>query len=117
MNKLKNSIETFGLVDPIIINLDNNTIIGGHQRYKALNKLGIESLNLIKLGGIGWCFVNDNIAKLDENYEKALNISLNKTSLFISQYVPFPSTKPETSRLLIKSSRRHLQRPEHIKTR
>ena len=80
LKKLKNSIENFGLVDPIIINLKNNTIIGGHQRYKALNKLGIESLNLIKLGGIGWCFVNDNIAKLDENYEKALNISLNKIS-------------------------------------
>ena len=32
-NDLKESIETFGLVDPIIVNNDM-TIIGGHQRYK-----------------------------------------------------------------------------------
>ena len=80
MNKLKNSIETFGLVDPIIINLDNNVIIGGHQRYKALKSLGIKDLNLIELGGIGWCFVEENLKELDDDYEKALNISLNKIS-------------------------------------
>ena len=34
--KLLNSIREYGLVDPIIINLKNMTIIGGHQRYDAL---------------------------------------------------------------------------------
>lgn len=36
LTKLTNSISTFGLVDPIIINLKNNKIIGGHQRYEVL---------------------------------------------------------------------------------
>ena len=35
-NKLSNSINEFGLVDPIIINLSNKHIIGGHQRYQIL---------------------------------------------------------------------------------
>ena len=35
-DKLSRSIQEYGLVDPIIINLQNNKIIGGHQRYKVL---------------------------------------------------------------------------------
>lgn len=31
--RIKSSIEEFGLVDPIIVNRRNMTIIGGHQRY------------------------------------------------------------------------------------
>ena len=34
--KLKNSLSTFRLVDPIVINLKNNHIIGGHQRFLKL---------------------------------------------------------------------------------
>ena len=33
--KLRNSMETFGVVDPIIINLKNNHIIGGHQGTRS----------------------------------------------------------------------------------
>lgn len=36
---IKRSIETFGYVDPIIINQDG-TIIGGHQRYNVMKDLG-----------------------------------------------------------------------------
>lgn len=36
LSKLSKSIQDFGLVDPIIINLQNNKIIGGHQRYRVL---------------------------------------------------------------------------------
>lgn len=36
---LVKSIQTFGLVDPIIINADN-TIIGGHQRTRAAQQAG-----------------------------------------------------------------------------
>lgn len=36
LEKLNKSLEKFGFVDPIIINLKNNKIIGGHQRYKIL---------------------------------------------------------------------------------
>ena len=35
-NNLKNSIDEFGIVDPIIVNLKNNTIISGHQRFDVL---------------------------------------------------------------------------------
>ena len=38
MSALTNSIEKFGLVEPIVVNTrgGKKTIIGGHQRYKAL---------------------------------------------------------------------------------
>ena len=41
LTKLKNNIQEFGIVDPIIVNLKNNTIIGGHQRYKVLKHIRI----------------------------------------------------------------------------
>ena len=41
--KLQNSINTFGMVDPIIINLKNNHIIGGHQRYNVLQDQYIQN--------------------------------------------------------------------------
>ena len=75
---LKNSIKQFGFVSPIIINLRNNRIIGGHQRYKVLLDEGVEELFLLKLGDIGWCF-SDNDLKIDDDVgEKALNLALNK---------------------------------------
>lgn len=64
--KIRRSIEEFGFVEPIIINSDM-TIIGGHQRYKVLKKLGYEEIE---------CSVVD----LDKTKEKALNIALNKIS-------------------------------------
>lgn len=85
--KLKESINEFGLVDPIIINLDNNKIIGGHQRYDVLYKTYQDNndeytgeLFLIRLGKIGWVFNNTDLNIKDENHEKALNIALNKIS-------------------------------------
>ena len=36
LKKLQKSIQHYGRVDPIIINLKNNKIIGGHQRFDAL---------------------------------------------------------------------------------
>lgn len=88
MGKLKNSIETFGVVEPILINLkENNRIIGGHQRYNALIDLYYEDnefnpeLNLIRLNdSLGWVFPNNENELADENYEKALNLALNKIS-------------------------------------
>ena len=81
--KLRNSMETFGIVDPIIVNLKNNRIIGGHQRYEVLLEKAMEDnefvkeLNLIKLGQIGWAFPDDDLEVKDDNYEKALNLALN----------------------------------------
>ena len=82
-DKLKQSLNQFGLVDPIIINLKNeNTIIGGHQRYQALlEKHEGEELYLIRLGDIGWVFDNIDLKVNDKNMEKALNINLNQNNL------------------------------------
>ena len=83
--KLANSISEFGFVDPIIINLNNNHIIGGHQRYTVLldqylkNESNSE-LHLIRLGDIGWIFPETELTIQNEDYEKALNIALNQIS-------------------------------------
>ena len=68
MGKLKNSINEFGYVAPIIVNKYNNHIIGGNQRYEALKSLGYTDVDVV--------FVDEP----DLNREKALNIALNKIS-------------------------------------
>ena len=68
MGKLKNSINEFGYVAPIIVNKHNNHIVGGNQRYEALKSLGYTNVDVI--------FVDEP----DLNREKALNIALNKIS-------------------------------------
>ena len=85
--KLRNSLDTFGLVDPIIINLNNNRIIGGHQRYDVLLDMVMESENLaekeyiiIKHGDYGFIFEEEAPTLENEDYEKALNLALNKIS-------------------------------------
>ena len=62
--RLKTSIETFGYVDPIIINADG-TVIGGHQRLFVLRDLGYSEADVAVV----------DLSKADE---KALNIALNK---------------------------------------
>ena len=64
--KIKNSINEFGYVDPIIINTDD-TIIGGHQRLKVLKDLGFKEVDCV-------------VVEVDKTKEKALNIALNKIS-------------------------------------
>ena len=86
--KLKNSIDNFGIVEPILINLHNNRIIGGHQRFDLLLDQYIldndfyAELNLLKLNdSYGWVFP-DNDKNLDsEEMEKALNLVLNNTKV------------------------------------
>ncbi len=58
------SIEEFGYIDPIIINVDN-TIIGGHQRRTVMLDLGYTEADCI-------------LVEMDKTREKALNIALNK---------------------------------------
>ena len=85
-NKLSNSISEFGFVDPIIINLKNNHIIGGHQRYDVLleeyvaDSSKYADLFLIKLGDIGWVFPSSELEVGDMQHEKALNLALNRIS-------------------------------------
>ena len=82
--KLSNSINKWSLVDPIIINTKTNKIIGGHQRFKVLteeymsNPTKYEELPLLRLGDIGWIFIDEDLKLENENDTKALNIALNK---------------------------------------
>lgn len=68
MEKLKNSINEFGYIAPIIVNKHNNHIIGGNQRYEALKSLGYTDVDVV--------FVDEP----DLNREQAINIALNKIS-------------------------------------
>ena len=68
MEKLKNSINEFGYIAPIIVNKHNNHIVGGNQRYEALKSLGYTDVDVV--------FVDEQ----DIQREKALNIALNKIS-------------------------------------
>lgn len=63
--KLRRSIETFGLVEPIVYNERTGRVIGGHQRLKVIKELG-------------WKESDISIVDLHENDEKALNVALNK---------------------------------------
>jgi len=65
--KIKRSIETFGYVDPIIVNERTGTIVGGHQRLKVLKDLGYDEVDV-------------SVVDLSEENEKALNVALNKIS-------------------------------------
>lgn len=68
MGKLKNSINEFGYISPIIVNKHNNHIVGGNQRCLALKQLGYTMIDVI--------YINEP----DINKEKALNIRLNNLS-------------------------------------
>ena len=64
--KLKKSIIEFDYIDPIVWNKRTGNIIGGHQRFKILQELGKEEIEV-------------SVVDLDETKEKALNLALNKT--------------------------------------
>jgi len=79
--RLAENLKEFGLVDPIIVNLKNNHIIGGHQRYNVLSKTSADKdFSMIRLGDIGWVFEDDKLSIKDDEHEKALNLALNKIS-------------------------------------
>lgn len=64
--KLKKSIETFGVVELIVVNADNdNTIVSGHQRFSVLEHLGKEKAKCL-------------VVHLTEEKERELNIAMNK---------------------------------------
>jgi len=64
-DKLRSSIEEFGLVEPLIWNRRSGTLISGHQRLKVLHELGHTEAE---------CVVVD----LDPDRERALNLAMNK---------------------------------------
>jgi len=66
-NDLKKSLNKFGVVDPIIINKNENVVIGGHQRLKIIKSLGEKTIG---------CVVLD----LTKEQERELNVRLNKNT-------------------------------------
>lgn len=65
---LYDSIRKFGLVDPILININperKNIVIGGHQRLKICKELNFKDVPCVELN-------------ISEKEEKELNIRLNK---------------------------------------
>ena len=64
--KIKASIIEFGLVEPLLVNEVNMSIIGGHQRYSVLKFLGYKEVPCV--------LINEP----NEEREKALCVGLNK---------------------------------------
>lgn len=64
--KIKRSIQEFGLVEPLVWNEHNGVLIGGHQRLKVLKEMGHKEV-LVSVVDIK-----------DPKREKALNIALNR---------------------------------------
>ena len=78
--RIEKSLETFGMVEPVILNKDN-TLISGHQRLKVLKAKGYEE-------------VDASYVDLSEMDEKTLNVALNKMS-FAGQMQKMLKEKPE----------------------
>ncbi len=63
--KLKQSIETYGYVEPLVWNKKTKTLVSGHQRFKILLEQGFEEVDV-------------SVVNLPLPKEKALNLALNK---------------------------------------
>ncbi|GIW67890.1 MAG: hypothetical protein KatS3mg096_758 [Candidatus Parcubacteria bacterium] len=48
---IENSIKEFGYIEDIVVD-ENNRIIAGHGRFKALKKLGIDEVDVIRVRGL-----------------------------------------------------------------
>jgi ParB-like chromosome segregation protein Spo0J len=62
---LRDSLESYGCVQPIIVNQATNRIVGGHARVKAAQLLGFKSLPVV-------------FVELEELQERDLNLRLNR---------------------------------------
>src|SRR2546426_1839589 len=65
LEALRRSLRFFGTVEPIVVNKRSGRIVGGHQRVKAAQAEGIDSLPVYYVD-------------LDDPSEKQLNLALNR---------------------------------------
>lgn len=65
--KLRRSVEEFGLVEPLVWNVRTGNLVGGHQRFKVLVARGDTRAQVSEVD-------------LDPARERALNLALNKIS-------------------------------------
>jgi hypothetical protein len=63
--KIKRSIETNGLVEPLVWNERTGNLVGGHQRLTVMEDMGCTEVEV-------------SVVDLDETQEKQLNVTLNK---------------------------------------
>lgn len=64
---LGRSLDRFGLVEPIVLNMRTGTVVGGHRRIEALQGAGADAAPCV-------------LIDVDETDERALNLALNKIS-------------------------------------
>ena len=62
---LKNSLERFGVAEPLIVNETTGNLVAGHQRLNVLKASGEAEVEVV-------------LVEMDEDKEKLLNIALNK---------------------------------------
>lgn len=62
---IKTSIETYGLIDDLVFNEQTGNLVGGHQRLKVLQQMGVESVEV-------------KVVDLSPGMERSLNLMLNK---------------------------------------
>ncbi len=65
---LSNSLNKFGLVQPIVWNERSGNIVGGHQRYNDLKEKGVTETDVV-------------VVNLDDITEKELNMTLNNKGI------------------------------------
>lgn len=61
---LKASLQKFGMPEPLVVNGRGRVLVGGHQRLRAAQSLGWETVPVV-------------LVDLSESEEKALNVTLN----------------------------------------
>lgn len=62
---LKNSLERFGVAEPLIVNETTGNLVSGHQRLNVLKASGAQEVEVV-------------LVEMDEEQEKLLNIAMNK---------------------------------------
>lgn len=65
--KLRKVIETYGFVQPLVLNVRTGRLVGGHQRLAVAKAMGFDTVPVTEVD-------------LDETDEKKLNLALNKVS-------------------------------------
>lgn len=65
MEALRRSLRFFGTVEPIVVNRRSGRVVGGHQRIRAAEAEGIDTLPVVHVD-------------LDDPSEKQLNLALNR---------------------------------------
>jgi ParB family chromosome partitioning protein len=68
MDRLKHSLNTYGQVENLILNIKTNTLVSGHQRLEAAKQLGWTDMDVV-------------VVELSEAQERALNITMNNRNL------------------------------------